>query len=317
MAAPDRAFRYRGPFGRELAAGRVAVLREASGSIPPPALVLLAVLSVQLGAAMAKSLFEAVGPGGAVFLRVGLAALLLAFLWRRRLAGAVLSSRRSLALAATFGFVLAGMNFCFYSALERIPLGVAVTLEFTGPLAVALLGSRRLLDFLWGALAAGGIFLLSPFASTTGVAGGEALDPVGVIFALLAGAFWACYVLLGGLLGRSFAGGTGLALATGVGAVLVAPVGLWQAGTELLAPGVLLAGAGIALLSTAIPYTLEIEALKRMPARVFGVLMSLEPAVAALIGFVILSEALQLRSWAAILLVSAAAAGSAGFRPRR
>jgi inner membrane transporter RhtA len=299
--------------GRRFFAPRTGGLREAYGSVPPPALVLLAVLSVQIGSAMAKGLFEAVGPGGAVLLRIGLAAALLLVVWRSRLLAVITGSRRSLLLAGLFGLVLAGMNFCFYSALERIPLGVAVTLEFTGPLAVAIFGSRRALDLMWGVLAAAGIFLLSPFASVAGV-GGEALDPVGVVFALLAGGFWAAYVLLGGLLGRSFTGGTGLALATVVGAALVAPVGVWQGGAELLAPGVLLAGAAIALLSTAIPYTLEIEALKKMPARVFGVLMSLEPAVAALVGFVILSEALGLQSWLAILLVSAAAAGSTGLR---
>lgn len=285
-------------------------LRERAASAPPTSLVLLAIISMQIGSATAKGLFESVGPAGAVFLRVGVAAVLCTAIWRLPARGL---PRSDYAVAALFGLVLAGMNLCFYSALDRIPLGVAVTLEFTGPLAVAIFGSRRALDFLWGLLAAGGILLLSPFAAFGGASGAD-LDPVGVGFALLAGCFWAAYILLGGLVGRSLGAGTGLAFSTCIAAAALAPVGIAGGGMDLLRPEVLLIGVAIALLSTAIPYSLELEALKNIPARVFGVLMSLEPAVAALIGFVVLAEEPGLRSLAAIALVTAAAAGSSLFR---
>ena len=250
------------------------------------------------------------GPAGAVFLRVGVAAVLCTAIWRLPARGLPASDY---AVAAVFGLVLGGMNLCFYLALDRIPLGVAVTLEFTGPLAVAIFGSRRALDLAWGLLAAGGIFLLSPLAAF-GAASGTPIDPVGAGFALLAGCFWAAYILLGGLVGRSLGSGAGLALSTCVAAAALAPVGIAGGGADLLRPEVLLGGLAIALLSTAIPYSLELEALKNIPARVFGVLMSLEPAVAALIGFIVLSEEPGVRSLLAIALVTAAAAGSSAFR---
>lgn len=285
-------------------------LREKAGSVPPTSMVLLAIVSMQIGSATAKGLFESVGPAGAVFLRVGVAAILCTAIWRLPARGLPLSEY---ATAALFGLVLAGMNLCFYSALDRIPLGIAVTLEFTGPLAVAIFGSRRLVDLLWGLLAAGGIFLLSPFASF-GASAGSGLDPVGVGFALLAGCFWASYILLGGLVGRSLGAGTGLAFSTCIGAAALAPVGIVGGGMDLLRPGVLLGGLAIALLSTAIPYSLELQALKNIPARIFGVLMSLEPAAAALIGFVLLAERPGVLSLAAMALVTVAAAGSSAFR---
>lgn len=287
-------------------------LRERAGSVPPTSLVLLAILSMQIGSATAKGLFETVGPAGAVFLRVGVAAVLCTAIWRLPPRGL---PRSDYAVAALFGLVLGGMNLCFYLALDRIPLGVAVTLEFTGPLAVAILGSRRLLDLLWGALAAGGILLLSPLA-VFGSGGAPPIDPVGVGFALLAGCLWASYILLGGLIGRSLGSGAGLALSTCVAAAALAPVGIAGGGADLLRPEILLGGLAIALLSTAIPYSLELEALKNIPARVFGVLMSLEPAAAALIGFVVLSEEPGVRSLAAIVLVTVAAAGSSAFRDK-
>lgn len=287
-------------------------LREGARSAPPTSLVLFAILSMQLGSATAKGLFETVGPSGAVFLRVGIAAVLCTAIWRLPARGL---PRSDYVVAAVFGLVLGAMNLCFYQALDRIPLGIAVTLEFTGPLAVAILGSRRVLDLLWGLLAAGGILLLSPLA-TFGSGSAPPIDPVGVGFALLAGGFWAAYILLGGLVGRSLGSGAGLALSTCVAAAALAPVGIAGGGLALLRPEVLLGGLAIALLSTAIPYSLELEALKNIPARVFGVLMSLEPAVAALIGFVVLSEEPGLRSLAAILLVTVAAAGSSALRGR-
>lgn len=271
-----------------------------TGAVPPTGLVLVAIGSTQLGAALAKSLFDELGPAGTVLLRVLFAAVALTLIWRP---GLRRWTRRELALAAAFGAALAGMNLSFYAALDRIPLGVAVTLEFSGPLGVALLGSRRALDVLWAVLAAAGIVLL---ADPTG----GAADPLGVAFALIAGACWAAYILLSQRAGRAFPGGTGLALAMGIGAVLLLPAGVSGGGTELLEPSALAVGASVALLSSAIPYSLELEALRRLPARVFGVLMSLEPAVAALVGFVVLGELLGSRELAAILLVVAASVGA-------
>ena len=269
--------------------------------VPPTVLVLGGVASVQFGAAFAKTLFDEVGPGGVVFLRVSLAAVVLLALWRPPTRG---HSRGELWLVAAFGVALAGMNFSYYSALDRLPLGITVTLEFVGPLGVAVAGSRRTIDLVWVALAASGILLLSDF-------GGADLDPVGVALALLAGAFWAGYILLSVRVGRAFPGGAGLALAMAAGAVLLVPFGVGQGGADLLIPGVLAVGAAVALLSSVIPYSLELEALRRLPARVFGVLMSLEPAVASVAGFLVLGERLATREVAGIALVVAASAGAA------
>jgi inner membrane transporter RhtA len=268
--------------------------------VPPTVLVLLAIASVQFGAALAKGLFDEIGAGGTVFLRVLFAALVLVALWRPSLRG---HSRRALRLVAVFGLVLACMNLAFYAALDRIPLGVAVTFEFVGPLGVAVAGSRRALDLLWVALAAIGILLLSDF-------GGADLEALGVGLALLAGALWAAYILLSARLGREFEGADGLALAMVVGTVVLVPVGVADGGGDLLVPWILAVAAAVAVLSSAIPYTLEMEALRRMPTGVFGVLMSLEPAVAALAGLIVLGEELVAREVVAILFVVAASAGA-------
>jgi len=275
--------------------------------VPPTGLVLGAVASVQFGAALAKTLFDDLGPGGTVFLRVLFAALLLLALWRPRLAG---RPRDELLLASAFGVALAGMNLSFYGALDRIPLGVAVTFEFVGPLGVAVAGSRRALDLLWVVLAAAGILLLSDFGDFGG------LDSAGVGLALLAGAFWAAYILLSARTGRVFPGGSGLALAMLVASVLLLPVGVADGGDGLLQPDLLIIGVGVAMLSSAIPYSLELEALRRLPQSVFGVLMSLEPAMAALAGFVVLGQDLRARELLAIVLVVAASAGAAYGVPR-
>ena len=269
--------------------------------MPAPVLVLLAVTSVQLGGALAKTLFDDAGFGGSAFLRVGLAALVMGLWWRPSVAG---RDRRQLALAALYGVTLAGMNLSFYASIDRIPLGVAVTFEFVGPLGVAVFGSRRPLDLVWVGLAACGILLLSDFGS------GD-LDGLGVALALLAGAFWAAYILVAARVGQNIPGNDGLAIAMAVAAVLLIPVGVADAGADLLQPAVLAVGAAVALLSSVIPYTLELEALRRLPAGVFGVLMSLEPAVAALAGYVVLGEALGARELVAIALVAAASAGAA------
>jgi inner membrane transporter RhtA len=269
--------------------------------IPPTALVLGAIVSVQVGAAVAKSLFDDAGPTGTVLLRVAFAALVLWLAWRPRPAT---HAPTDLRLAAAFGVTLAGMNLAFYEALDRIPLGVAVTLEFVGPLGVAVAASRRGLDALWVVLAAGGILLLADL-------GGGSVDAAGVALALLAGCFWAAYIVVNERVGRTFAGGHGLALAMAVATVLLVPVGVAGAGDALLDPRVLAIGAAVAMLSSAIPYSLELEALRRIPPGVFGVLMSLEPAVAALAGLAILEEVLGLREWIGIALIVAASAGAA------
>ena len=284
-------------------------LRDVVGSVPPTGFVVLSIFSVQLGAAVAKSLFESLGPGGTVFLRIAFAALALLVLWRPRLSG---YAGGDYLIACAFGLTLVGMNFSIYQAFDRIPLGVAVTIEFVGPLSVAILGSRRLLDLLWASLAAAGILLLAPL----GILGSVNLDPLGVAFALLAGCFWASYILLSARTGQRFPGNTGLVFALCVGTVVLLPVGISGAGYALLNPWLLLAGFGVAMLSSAIPYSLELEALRKIPARVFGVLMSLEPAVAALVGFIVLGEQLGPRAVAAILLVTVAAAGASRFGGR-
>jgi len=271
-----------------------------SERVPPIALVLGAVMSVQVGASFAKTLFDDVGPGGTVLLRTLLAAMILALLWRPEVRG---RSREEWLLVAAFGFCLAGMNYAFYAALDRIPLGVAVTFEFVGPLGVAVFGSRRPLDLLWVVLAGAGILLLAD--------PGGGFDGVGVALALLAGAFWAAYILVSARMGKAIPGQSGLALAMVVASALVLPFGIAEGGADLLDPLVLLIGLGVAILSSAIPYSLEFEALRRLPAGVFGVLMSLEPAMAALAGFVVLSEVLGARELAAVGLVVVASAGAA------
>jgi inner membrane transporter RhtA len=274
--------------------------------VPPTALVMLSIVSVQLGAAIAKTLFDSLGPGGTVFMRIAFAALVLLVLVRPKLGG---HDRNAYLVAGLFGLALALMNFSIYLAIDRIPLGVAVTLEFVGPLGVAVAGSRRILDVLWVVLAAAGILLLAPL----GAFGGMDLDPVGVALALLAGCLWASYILLSARTGSAFPGGTGLVFALCVGTVVMAPVGIAGAGSALLDPKLLLAGFGVAMLSSAIPFSLDLVALRKIPARIFGVLMSLEPAVAALAGLVVLGERLGIRAVVAIALVTVAAAGASLF----
>jgi inner membrane transporter RhtA len=239
-------------------------------------------------------------------LRIVFAAVLLMALVRPTLRG---HGRGDLWLAGAFGLTLAAMNLSFYEALDHIPLGATVTLEFIGPLGVAVYGSRRPLDLLWVVLAAGGILLLaSP--------GGSGLNATGVILALVAGGFWAIYILLSARTGQVFPGGTGLALAMGVAAVLILPFGIAEGGSGLLEPEVIAAGLGVAILSSLIPYSLELEALRRLPAHVFGVLMSIEPAVAAIAGLVLLGQVLKANEWAGMALVIVASAGATRFATR-
>jgi inner membrane transporter RhtA len=298
------------PKGKPSAVRGFGRLQDAAGAFPPTGLVLLGIGSVQFGAAIAKGLFDELGPTGTVFLRVGFAALVLLALWRPSVRG---FARRDYLVAVLFGLVLGAMNLSLYLALDRIPLGVAVTLEFVGPLGVAVAGSRRPLDLLWAALAATGILLLAPL----NILGDANLDPIGVALALLAGLFWASYILLSARTGSAFPGGTGLVIALCVATVALVPVGIIGGGAALLDPWLLLLAFGVAMLSSAIPYSLELEALRKLPARVFGVLMSLEPAVAALVGFVVLGERLGLRALAAVVLVTAAAVGASRFGEKR
>jgi inner membrane transporter RhtA len=269
--------------------------------IPPTLLVLGGIASVQFGAAFAKTLFDEIGPGGTVFLRVAFAAIVLMAVSRPALRG---RSGADWRLMVAFGFVLVAMNLSYYESLNRIPLGIAVTFEFVGPLGVAVAGSRHALDLLWVALAAAGILLLSDFGTAD-------LDRLGVALALLAGCFWAAYILLSARVGQRFPGGQGLALAMAAGALMLAPVGAADGGVELIGVEVLAIGFAVAILSSVIPYRLELEALRRMPAGVFGVLMSLEPAAATLAGFLVLGEELATRELVAIGLVVAASAGAA------
>jgi len=259
-------------------------------------MVLGGIVSVQVGSSFAKGLFSQAGPGGVVFLRLVIAAALLALLVRP--APRYLLNRSAIA----FGVCLAGMNWSFYEALDRIPLGVAVTIEFVGPLGVAVAQSRQRSDFAVVALAAAGIALLTR-------SGGGGLDLVGAGFALLAGAFWAAYILLSARVGARLPGSAGLAVALLVGSLVTLPVGVSSLWGEL-SWGLVLGGAAVALLSSAIPYSLEMEALRRLPTGVFGVLMSLEPAMAALAGFVVLHEQLAGRQWVAIGLVVLASAAA-------
>lgn len=279
----------------------VAWVANAPRAVPPPALVLLGIVSVQVGAAVAKQLFASVGPAGVVTLRLVFSAAVLLAVWpplrRRRL------DARTLWLVVAYGVVLSVMNLAFYQALARIPLGVAVTIEFLGPLAVALAGSRRRVDVLWAVLAGGGVYLLAD--------GGSRLTLAGVLFAVLAAVCWAAYILLTAAVGQRTTGGSALALASVVGAAVVTPFGIAEAGTSLLEPHVLLIGLAVAMASSAIPYSLELEALRRMPPRVFGVLMSLEPAVAALVGLAVLGELLAPAQWLGICAVVGASAGAA------
>ena len=270
------------------------------GRVPPIGLVLTGVTSIQFGAALAATMFDDLGAAGTSVLRLAFAALVLMVLWRPRVRG---RGTQELRLAALFGLTLGAMNLFFYEALDRIPLGVAVTMEFAGPLGVAVATSRRRLDLVWAALAALGIVLLSnPF-------GGDGLDPVGVALILAAAACWAAYILIAQRATHVFDGSEGLALAMVVAALVPVIPGVAEAGTALLKPELLAMGAAVALLSSVIPYSLETEALRRLPANVFGVLMSLEPAVAALAGFLILSQALSARDLVAIALVVAASVG--------
>jgi inner membrane transporter RhtA len=272
--------------------------RSVFDQVPAPGLVLVGIASVQVGAAFATKLFDHLGPGGTVLLRVMFAAIVLWAIWRpvpKEHSGA------ELRLAAVFGLVLAAMNLTFYEALDRIHLGIAVTLEFVGPLTLALAGSRTRLDVVWAGLAATGVLLLGGIGTP---------DLTGMLLALLAGVFWATYILLNARLGRTFPGGGGLAMGMAIGTIPLIPIGIADAGSNLLHPNLLAVAFGVAMLSSVVPYSLELEALRRIRAAVFSVLMSLEPAMAALAGFVVIGQSLSAVDIVAILLVVTASVGA-------
>jgi len=266
----------------------------------PILFLFLAMASIHLGAAIAKGLFDQVSPFGMVSLRLGLGALVLLLWVRPRWRHHSWQDYRLLGL---LGLSMGVMNAALYHAISYIPIGVAVTLEFIGPLGVALAYSRRGADWAWVAMAAAGVALLAPIGSA-------ALHPVGVLLALLAGSCWAAYILLSARVGRVFPGSEGVAMAMTAGAIAIVPFGIAIEGTHLLNPYILLMGLLVAILSSALPYSLEMAALRQLPVKVFGVLMSLEPAVASGIGLLILGEQLSLRMVLAIALVSLASVGS-------
>ncbi|MGI8459295.1 MAG: EamA family transporter [Propionibacteriaceae bacterium] len=267
--------------------------------IPAVWLVVGGIFSVQVGAAIAKGLFPLVPPTAMVWLRLVTSALIFLVVVRPRFRG---RSRPDWLVVLAFGVALATMNWAIYQAFARIPLGVAVTIEFLGPLAVAVSGSRRPRDLIWVLLAAVGVALL-------GLSPGR-LTVAGVLFALLAGAGWAAYILLAARTGQRWSGVSGLAVASLVGAVTLAGPAVVEAGDRLLRPEVLLLGVAVGLLSSVIPYSLEITALRRMPPRVFGILMSLEPAAAALAAMILLAEFLSWGQWLALVCVVGASVGA-------
>jgi inner membrane transporter RhtA len=270
------------------------------GSLGPVGLVLSGGISVQFGAALAVNLMPRAGALGVVTLRLLAAAVVLLLVCRPRLRG---HSRTDWGTVIVFGITLGAMNGLFYQAVDRIPLGAAVTLEVLGPLALSVLASRRAINALWAGLALAGVFLL-------GGGGLGDLDPVGVAFALGAGAMWAAYIVFSARTGRRFPQADGLALAMGVGALLMLPLGIAESGAKLADPVTIALGSAVAILSSVLPYTLELLALRRLPASTFAIMMSLEPAMAATAGFLILDQTLSALQAAAIALVVGASMGA-------
>ncbi|QXH34215.1 threonine/homoserine exporter RhtA [Pseudomonas muyukensis] len=275
--------------------------RSLAATLFPIGLLLIAMASIQSGASLAKSMFPIVGAQGTTTLRLIFASIIMVLLlrpWRARLDANTLRS------VIIYGMALGGMNFLFYMSLRSVPLGIAVALEFTGPLTVALLASRRALDFVWIALAVIGLLLLIPVGQT-----GGGIDPLGAGYALGAGVCWALYILYGQRAGAENGIQTA-ALGVVIAALFVAPIGIVHAGSALLTPALLPVALAVAVLSTALPYSLEMVALTRMPARTFGTLMSIEPAFGALSGLLFLGEQLTLWQWLAILAIITASVGA-------
>lgn len=268
----------------------------------PVAVLIVAMFCFQIGAALAKQLFPIVGASGTTALRLGLASLMLATVWRPWRVRLGAREARTIVL---YGMAMGWMNFFFYLSLNRIPLGIAVALEFTGPLVVAIATSRRAIDFAWIALAALGLIVLLPWGHES-----KPLAPAGIGFALAAGVCWALYIVFGRKAGNTHGGQTA-ALGTLAGAVVIMPIGIAQSGAALLSPVLLPTACAMALLSSALPYSLEMYALTRLPTRTFGVLMSGDPALGALSGLIFLGETLSIVQWGAIASIMLASAGSA------
>ncbi|MFE9845982.1 EamA family transporter [Streptomyces goshikiensis] len=278
-------------------------------ALGPVALVVSAGISVQFGAALAVMVMPRVGAAGVVTLRLAAAAVVLLLICRPGVRG---YSRSDWTTVVWFGVTMAGMNGLFYQAIDRIPLGPAVTLEVLGPLALSVAVSRRLVNLLWAGLALAGVVLLSTHGGGFG-----GLDPLGAALALGAGGMWAAYIVFSARTGRRFPQADGLALAMAVAALLSLPLGVLEAGSDLLLPGTLALGVGVAVLSSVLPYTLELLALRRLPAPTFAILMSLEPAIAAAAGFLVLHQAMSGLDALAIALVIAASMGAVRSQTRR
>ncbi|MGW2085645.1 EamA family transporter [Streptomyces sp. NPDC001880] len=281
--------------------------RGRGAALAPVALVVAGGLSVQFGSAVAVLLMPRAGALGVVTLRLAVAALVMLVVCRPKLRG---YRRADWGTVLAFGLAMGGMNTLFYQAVDRIPLGVAVTLEVLGPLALSVFASRRLINLVWAGLALGGVVLLSG-------GGFDRLDPVGAAYALGAGAMWAAYIVFSARTGRRFPQADGLALALVVAALLSLPLGIAESGSKLLVPSTLGLGAAVALLSSVLPYTLELMALRRLPAPTFAILMSLEPAIAAAAGFLVLDQALTATDALAIALVIGASMGAVRSQARR
>lgn len=282
---------------------------QASDTFAPVAALIGSMCSLMIGTSFAKHLFPAVGAAGTISYRIVIAALILVVLrrpWRHRL------SRRDAGAVALYGVTLGAMNLMFYMALRTIPMGLTIAIEFVGPLTVALLASRRAFDFLWIGLAVLGLGLLLPIG-----VGASSLDPVGVAFALGAAVMWGLYIVFGQRVGH-LAGGQAVAIGMVCGSLFVLPFGIAGAGSALLDPALIASGVVVAVMSSAVPYSLEMFALRQLPRQTFGVLLSLEPAIGSLAGLAILGEHLTGREWIAIACVVAASAGSAlGFHRSR
>jgi inner membrane transporter RhtA len=274
-------------------------LARAVGAVPPPALLLVSIVSIQLGAAVAVDLFPVLGPVATTFLRLTFAAVLLLIATRRTITWA---ARRHAGPLVLYGTILGVMNLCFYGAIERIPLGIAVAIEFVGPLGLAVATSRRGRDYAWIGLAALGILLLTPEI-------GSALDALGVALAGAAGLCWAAFTVLSKRIGRALPGHSGLAIAMVVAALAVLPVELVVGGLGGLDLGLLAGALAVATLSTALPLSLEFQALKRMSARTYGILVTMEPVAASIIGVLPLGQAMGLQGILAVACVTAAALG--------
>jgi inner membrane transporter RhtA len=269
--------------------------------LPPIPAVLLSIVSVQGGAAIAKGLFPLLGAGGTASVRIGFSALILVLAVRPNLKRLTSAQWK---IVIPYGIILGVMNLLFYCALARIPMGLAVTLEFIGPLGLALAGSRRAIDLLWVVLAGAGIALIAPWS-------GEGVDLIGVIFALLAGVCWAIYILLSKRAGAQLPGQMAVAVGMLFAAFTVLPFGILEGNLQVMTPYLLLLSVTLAMFSSVLPFTLEMQALRTMPPRMFSILMSLEPAVAALVGLLLLGEQLKLGQWLAVICIVIASSGAA------